>query len=143
MTVQRRPINARQQQILDHLKRSGDEISGQQLHRSLQDDQILMGLATVYRHLRQLQQQGLIRCRQLPNGESLYAPVDMDRHHLTCVDCGQTQELHQCPLHDNAFPVVNQQGFQVLFHTLEFFGLCTSCQERHADVNHSNDSPGP
>ncbi|MCP4972843.1 MAG: transcriptional repressor [Prochlorococcus sp.] len=142
MTVQRRPINARQEQLLDQLKRFGDEISGQQLHRALQDAQISMGLATVYRHLRQLQQQGLIRCRQLPNGESLYAPVDMDRHHLTCVDCGQTRALNQCPIHDITLPLVNQQGFQVLFHTLEFFGLCTSCQERHAGVNHSNDSPG-
>jgi Fur family ferric uptake transcriptional regulator len=23
-------------------------------------------------------------------------------------------------------------GFQLLFHTLEFFGLCRSCQERQA-----------
>lgn len=24
------------------------------------------------------------------------------------------------------------EGFQLLFHTLEFFGLCQSCQQRQA-----------
>lgn len=42
-----------------------------------------MGLATVYPHLRSLQQQGRIRCRVLPTGEALYAPVERDRHHIT------------------------------------------------------------
>ena len=68
-------INARQQVLLATLQASSDEMSGQQLHRSLEPDQA-MGLATVYRNLRQLQQRGLVRCRHLPNGEALYAPLE-------------------------------------------------------------------
>ena len=83
-------LNPRQQALLKALNACGDEMSGQQLHRSL-DDAVSMGLATVYRNLRQLQQRGLVRCRHLPTGEALYAPVDRDRHHLTCVDCGKTR----------------------------------------------------
>ena len=78
-------------------------MSGQQLHRSLEPEQA-MGLATVYRNLRQLQQRGLVRCRHLPNGEALYAPLERDRHHLTCVDCGKTQALDHCPIHDLEVP---------------------------------------
>ena len=90
MTGSSPALNARQQVLLKALNACGDEMSGQQLHRSL-DDEASMGLATVYRNLRQLQQRGLVRCRHLPTGEALYAPVDRDRHHLTCVDCGTTQ----------------------------------------------------
>ena len=64
----RRPatqINARQKALLANLQACGDEMSGQQLHRSLEPEQA-MGLATVYRNLRQLQQRGLVRCRHLP-----------------------------------------------------------------------------
>ena len=120
-------LNPRQQALLKALNACGDEVSGQQLHRSL-DDEVTMGLATVYRNLRQLQQRGLVRCRHLPTGEALYAPVDRDRHHLTCVDCGKTQVLDHCPIHGLDVPAESRADFELLFHTLEFFGLCSDCR---------------
>jgi len=120
-------LNPRQQALLTALKSCGDEMSGQELHRSL-DKTVSMGLATVYRNLRQLQQRGLVRCRHLPTGEALYAPVDRDRHHLTCVDCGKTQVLDHCPIHGIDIPAESRADFELLFHTLEFFGLCSSCR---------------
>ncbi len=120
-------LNPRQQALLKALNACGDEVSGQQLHRSL-DDGVTMGLATVYRNLRQLQQRGLVRCRHLPTGEALYAPVDRDRHHLTCVDCGKTQVLDHCPIHGLDVPAESRADFELLFHTLEFFGLCSCCR---------------
>ena len=83
-------MNSRQEHLLKVLQSQTDEMSGQQLHRSLEGGPIEMGLATVYRNLRRMQQRGLVRCRHLPSGEALYAPVERDRHHITCVDCGQT-----------------------------------------------------
>ena len=80
--------------------------------------------------LRQLQQQGLVRCRHLPSGEALFAPTERDEHHLTCVDCGRTQPLTACPIHDAHLSPEQIGGFQLLFHTLEFFGLCSDCQGR-------------
>ena len=125
-----RPVNARQHQLLEALQASRDEMSGQQLHRSLEERSRAMGLATVYRNLRQLQQQGRVRCRHLPNGEALYAPIERDRHHLTCVDCGRTQALDHCPIHTMDMNVDGGDDFDLLFHTLEFFGLCSNCRPR-------------
>ena len=98
MTAPSPSANASQQVLLQALQASQDEMSGQQLHRSLTKDNS-MGLATVYRNLSQLHQRGLVRCRHLPTGEALYAPVERDRHHLTCVDCGVTNALDHCPIH--------------------------------------------
>ena len=125
-----RPVNARQQQLLEALQASSDEMSGQQLHRSLEESSRAMGLATVYRNLRQLQQRGMVRCRHLPNGEALYAPIERDRHHLTCVDCGRTQALDHCPIHTMDMNVDGGDDFDLLFHTLEFFGFCRNCRPR-------------
>ena len=130
MASQITSVNARQRRLLEELERCGDEISGQQLHRAIQAGERPMGLATVYRHLRLLQQQGLVRCRHLPTGEALYAPLTRDRHHLTCVDCGRTSALSHCPIHGLTVPAEESQGFELLFHTLEFFGLCASCREQ-------------
>ena len=126
-------LSGKQQRLIDLLEASDDELSGQQLHRALLDADHGMGLATVYRHLRQLQQRGLVRCRHLPNGEVLYAPVARDRHHLTCVCCGATQQLSTCPLHTIAIPEDQQSGYSVLFHTLEFYGLCAACSAEASD----------
>ena len=129
MTAPSPSTNARQQALLEALQTSQNEMSGQQLHRSLHENHT-MGLATVYRNLRQLHQRGLVRCRHLPTGEALYSPVERDRHHLTCVDCGVTKELDDCPIHDIEVPKESQKDFDLLFHTLEFFGICSACRTR-------------
>mgnify|MGYP000200136191 FL=1 len=120
----------RQLLLLEQLRLADRELSGQDLHALLRQSPQAMGLATVYRHLRQLQQRGLIRCRHLPSGEALFAPVERDEHHLTCVDCGTTLVLEHCPMHNVQLHGDQAEGFQLLFHTLEFFGLCRSCQNR-------------
>ena len=130
MTDPRRALNKRQQALLSALADCGDELTGQQLHQSLASGPSAMGLATVYRNLRQLQQKGLIRCRHLPTGEAMYAPISRDRHHLTCVDCGETMALDHCPIHGIEVPKDASQGFDLLFHTLEFFGICSTCREQ-------------
>jgi len=124
------PLAAKQEQLIKELKRSRGELSGQDLHARLRQGKSPMGLATVYRHLRQLQQQGLVRCRHLPSGEALYAPAERDDHHLTCVDCGSTTTLEICPVHGVHLDPRHLGGFKPLFHTLEFFGLCEACQQR-------------
>ena len=122
----------RQQLLLEQLKQAERELSGQDLHALLRQGPQPMGLATVYRHLRQLQQRGLIRCRHLPSGEALFAPVERDEHNLTCVDCGATLVLEHCPMHNVELHGDQAEGFQLLFHTLEFFGLCSHCQQRQS-----------
>ncbi len=131
MTTQSTATQNRQQRLLEELRRCGTEMSGQQLHRQLENGPSSMGLATVYRNLRHLQQKGLVRCRHLPTGEALYAPVEHDRHHLTCVDCGSTRTLDHCPLHGLTMSNAEQSDFKLLFHTLEFFGICSKCQQKH------------
>ena len=80
-------ITQRQKRLLDELKKCTDELSGQELYRSLHSSELSMGLTTVYRNLQVLVKQGLVRSRHLPTGEVLYAPVERDIYHLTCVSC--------------------------------------------------------
>ena len=91
-----------------------------------------MGLTTVYRNLQVLMKTGLIRSRHLPTGEVLYTPVERDIHHLTCVQCGETSKIDGCPVKDIHEPKQVNKKFQLLFHTLEFFGLCQNCYQKNA-----------
>ena len=125
-------ISKRQEQILEILKNCDDELSGQELHRELIIGEKEMGLTTVYRNLQVLMKTGLIRSRHLPTGEVLYTPVERDIHHLTCVQCGETSKIDGCPVKDIHEPQQVNKKFQLLFHTLEFFGLCQNCYQENA-----------
>ena len=125
-------ISKRQEQILEILKNCDDELSGQELHRELIIGDKEMGLTTVYRNLQALMKTGLIRSRHLPTGEVLYTPVERDIHHLTCVQCGETSKIDGCPVKDIHEPKQVNKKFQLLFHTLEFFGLCQNCYQKNA-----------
>ncbi len=129
MSKNKSAITKRQQQLLNELKKCTDELSGQELYRQIHKSEKAMGLTTVYRNLQVLVKQGLIRSRHLPNGEVLYAPVERDIHHLTCVNCGETTRLQGCPIKTMDISQKTSQKFELLFHTLEYFGLCQNCSQ--------------
>ncbi|MGK7891590.1 MAG: Fur family transcriptional regulator [Leptolyngbyaceae cyanobacterium] len=117
-----------QNQILDTLKECDRALSAQELYMEIRNQGKAMGLATVYRSLDALKLAGMVQVRTLTNGESLYSMVQEDRHHLTCLQCGDSIPIHFCPVHDLESELNRDYQFKIYYHTLEFFGLCTACQ---------------
>ena len=122
-------LTPNQRRVLQVLFAVPREFSAQSLHQELRKQQQRVGLATVYRALKVLQQQGKVQARSLSNGESVYSITSAHRHHLTCVNCGRSTPLSGCPVHELEQELSHSQRFQVFYHTLEFFGLCQSCTE--------------
>ena len=116
-----------QERILTVLKSLNRSISAQDLYIELRNRQQDMGLATVYRSLEALKIQGEVQVRTLGNGESEYSSAKSDRHHLTCVNCGVSLPIDECPVHDLEKQLEKSHTFKVYYHTLEFFGLCQKC----------------
>lgn len=86
-----------------------------------------MGLATIYRSLDALKKEGLVHVRLLGNGESVYSLVQEDEHYLTCVECGYSIVIDECPVHHLETTLQESHHFKIYYHTLEFFGLCDRC----------------
>ncbi|MEL6502484.1 MAG: transcriptional repressor, partial [Cyanobacteria bacterium J06623_1] len=97
MKTQRTRSQERIMSLLQSLKRS---ISAQDLYIELRNREQNMGLATVYRSLEALKLEGAVQVRTLANGESVYSSIKSDRHHLTCVNCGISVPIDECPVHD-------------------------------------------
>jgi Fur family ferric uptake transcriptional regulator len=117
-----------QERILNLLTNIKHSISAQGIYVELRNDNQSMGLATVYRSLEALKLEGLVQVRTLANGEALYSLVQQDKHHLTCLQCGVSIPIHQCPVHELERQLQTSHEFKVFYHTLEFFGLCNKCQ---------------
>ena len=116
-----------QEKIMAVLKSSKRAMSAQDLYIELRKRKQDMGLATVYRSLEGLKLQGEVQVRTLSNGESVYSLIQSDRHHLTCVNCGISIPIDECPVHDLERQLEKSHQFKVYYHTLEFFGLCDRC----------------
>lgn len=116
-----------QERIMTVLQSLQGSISAQDLYIELRSREQDMGLATVYRSLEALKIQGEVQVRTLANGESVYSPIKSDRHHLTCVNCGTSVPIDECPVHDLEKQLEKSHTFKVYYHTLEFFGLCQKC----------------
>lgn len=86
-----------------------------------------MGLATIYRSLEALKLSGGLQVRTLASGESLYSCVQQDKHHMTCLQCGESIPINECPVHQLETQLQESHQFKIYYHTLEFFGLCDRC----------------
>lgn len=121
-----------QDKILQFLKQLNQEISAQGLYVELRQANVPLGLATVYRSLEALKLAGIVQARVLGNGETLYSQSQSDRHHLTCLQCGTSFPLNEtdCPVHALEDNLRKSAHFEIYYHTLEFFGLCSCCQHK-------------
>ncbi|MEO0375825.1 MAG: Fur family transcriptional regulator [Cyanobacteria bacterium P01_A01_bin.17] len=124
------PRTPSQNKILQLLKQLNQEMSAQDLYIALRAAQAPLGLATVYRSLEALKLSGAVQARLLNTGETLYSLTQTDRHHLTCLQCGTSVAIRddECPVHDLESQLRASAQFEIYYHTLEFFGLCSPCQ---------------
>ncbi|MDZ8052142.1 MAG: Fur family transcriptional regulator [Aulosira sp. ZfuVER01] len=121
-----------QERILNLLKTVKQGISAQDIYIELRNRNQSMGLATVYRSLEALKLEGMVQIRTLANGEALYSLAQQDKHHLTCLQCGISIPINQCPVHNLEEQLEANHKFKIFYHTLEFFGLCNQCQNEQA-----------
>lgn len=117
-----------QDRILHLLKNINKAVSAQDIYVELRNRNQSIGLATVYRALEALKLDGVVQVRTLASGESLYSSVKQDKHHLTCLQCGKSIAINQCPVHELETQLHQAHQFKIFYHTLEFFGLCDRCQ---------------
>ncbi|ATS17976.1 transcriptional repressor [Synechococcus sp. PCC 6717] len=124
------PRRTRSQSIvLEALKASGRSLSAQELYLELRQRQTPLGLATVYRTLDALKVNGVVQARPLATGELVYNLVQQDQHYLTCLHCGVSVTIDSCPVQHLEAELRQSHNFEIFYHTLEFFGLCQSCQQ--------------
>jgi Fur family ferric uptake transcriptional regulator len=109
-----------------------DELDGfrtaQDLHALLRERGDAVGLATVYRALQALVDDGLVDVLRSEDGEAAYrrcSPVH--HHHLVCRSCGTTVEVADPPVERWAARVAAEHGFADVQHQLEVFGTCRAC----------------
>lgn len=110
--------------IVAALQGSDDALSAQELHAQLEN----VGLATVYRNLGKLAEEGEIDEIRRPSGESAYRACGHGHHHhLICRECGKVVEVHNCSLEEWGRRIGDEYGFSGVEHQAELVGTCRDC----------------
>ena len=114
--------------VLALLEELDDFRSAQDLHAQLRARGDSVGLATVYRTLQTLVDDGQVDVLRGGDGEAVYrrcSPVH--HHHLVCRSCGRTVEVPDPPVERWAAKIAAEHGFADVQHYLEVFGTCGPC----------------
>lgn len=86
-----------------------------------------LGLSTVYRTLRRLEDEGLITPVTVPGEAPRYELAHVashHHHHFHCRVCGRVYDIHGCP---TGLKQMAPRGFRVEDHTVVLHGVCKAC----------------
>jgi len=111
--------------ILEVLQRTDEHPDATWIYEQVRRDIPHVSLGTVYRNLGVLEDQGLVRV--LRYGRFRRYDGNLSRHyHLACLGCGVVHDLG-LPWQEDLKQQVEEEGYQVVYHRLEFYGYCPTC----------------
>ncbi len=96
----------------------------------LRKNGILVNKTTIYRELDFLKDEKIIRELRLNDTAKHYELVpDNHHHHLICLDCKKIEHVElDGDLDREEKKISKNTKFKILNHSLEFYGICKSCQ---------------
>jgi len=120
--------------VLDCLKKHENEsLTAEKIMEYLKDENISVGMATVYRHLGKLTEDGMIRKLPVSENESAtYRYFDKKRgceshFHLLCNNCGKLIHLECENLTSVYSHILSDHNFKVDTVKTVFYGICEDC----------------
>ena len=127
--------------IIQVLCHHTDYLGAYDIHHLLEQNNIHVGIVSIYRVLEMLNSFGLLQLEEFGSGGErfcLVSTAEQHAHQLICTRCGQTKELNDCPISHLAKSLELQSGFRIQNHWLRLFGLCPLCQtEERIEQPHS------
>lgn len=125
------PIGQRKTQqreaILQVIADAPGPLSVPEIHQKATEKLDSLGIATVYRTLKLLQENEQIQAVILPTGESRFESAEHGHHeHFQCRTCTRVFDVHTCSLPKTRGATL-PGGFVIEDHELTYYGTCPDC----------------
>lgn len=127
MAIERRTTKQKQA-IKAVLEEQNGPLLPDDIHRLAVKTVPSLGIATVYRSLKNLQEEGQVCCVEIPGQPPRYERSDKGHHHhFHCKECREVFDLDKCV---EGLKKLAPPGFKVTDHEIILYGLCKGCTNR-------------
>jgi Fe2+ or Zn2+ uptake regulation protein len=117
--------------LMNFLETADKPVDVQTMIDYLEKKAIKTDPATVFRIVNMFTEKGLTKQIQFQEGKSRYElAAGADHHHLVCSNCGDVQDISDCNIDVLENHIEKKKQFKVTSHSLEFYGLCSRCQQK-------------
>lgn len=124
----RRRMTRIRRAILDILGEADKPITATDMAEELGRRGISADRTTIYREFRFLIETGVIREVRLHGYGRSFEIKEGHRHHLVCIGCQGVRSIYfDEHLEKEKKRLLDEERFQVVDHSLEFYGLCEKC----------------
>ncbi|MDR0717136.1 MAG: ferric iron uptake transcriptional regulator [Azoarcus sp.] len=110
-------------------------LTAEDVYRQLMEDDMDIGLATVYRVLTQFEQAGLLERHYFETGKAIFELNKGEHHdHLVCLQCGRVEEFFDAEIERRQKLIAKGRGFVIKAHALYLYADCLreDCPHRQA-----------
>ena len=117
--------------VVELLGRQDCCLTAQEIFDRLRDEGRTVGIASVYRVLDLLGEQGLVQRVDVGAGTARYEPVlpsGEHHHHLVCDDCGKVEAFEDPGLEQAIHRLEGRTGYSVAAHDVVLRGACGDCR---------------
>jgi Fe2+ or Zn2+ uptake regulation protein len=94
-----------------------------------------ISLATVYRNLNLLSEEGQIRRIQIPDSAERFDKTLTAHYHIYCTACLTFNDVAMDYLNNIDELVRNTTGYDITEHDIVFKGICPKCKDNDKDKN--------
>ncbi len=100
-------------------------LSAEDIYKILLNDNLDVGLATVYRVLTQFEQAEIISRNHFETGKAVFELNEGTHHdHLVCLNCGKVEEFCDEEIEKRQRMIATKRGFTITEHSLAIYGNC-------------------
>lgn len=132
--------NTKQKALIIGCLRSneGCHLTAEDIHNRIKDNDQQVSIATVYRNLKLLEEQGIVKKNIVDEeSSSFYELSDGSEphahHHLVCRQCGAIIDFEDDLLDSLEKTIETTKGFKIADHRVVFYGTCKDCLAKQAE----------
>ncbi len=117
-------------ELIEYILGIKDHWTIQELGERVSKELPRIGIATVYRTVNLLVEEGSLTRTITDSGIARFEVTPKSHHdHLSCVGCGKIVEFENDQIERLQEKIAQENGFKLTDHRMELFGECKECQK--------------
>lgn len=106
-------------------------LDANQIYTLLSNQNIAIGIATIYRILINFEKHNIIDKHNFNNEQSTYELKITNNHHdhLICIKCNIVSEFYSEEIEKLQQQIAKKNQFNIVNHSLNIYGICNNCNK--------------